>query len=72
MNWKTRLLLLGTAVGAFVGLGTAFMLSRTIEHDNPDGGMPDISPGELLGTAVAVIGVMRGINSLGNVKSKKR
>lgn len=72
MNWKNRLLLFGTAVGAIVGLGTALMLSRTIERDNPEGGMPDVSPGEMLGAVVAVIGVMRGINALGNGKTKKR
>lgn len=33
-QWKTKFLLVGTAVGAVVGLGTAYLLTRTAEEAN--------------------------------------
>jgi gas vesicle protein len=71
MNWKTQLLLMGTAVGAAIGFGTAFLMARSAERENREG-LPEISPGEALGTVVAVIGVVRGITALGDSKSKKK
>lgn len=73
INWKTRLLLVGTAVGAITGLGAAFLLARNAERQggNSDG-LPEISTGEALGVAVAIIGVVRGISALGDSKPKKK
>ena len=61
-NWKTKVLIIGTAIGALVGLGTAYLLARTAEenHDGP----PKIKTGDALKVGVNVIGVMRGIASL--------
>lgn len=63
-NWKTKILIAGTVVGAVVGLGTAFLLSRSSENNR--GGPPDVTPVDLLKVAVAVIGVVRGIAALGD------
>ncbi|MCA9950758.1 MAG: hypothetical protein KDE48_14005 [Anaerolineales bacterium] len=63
-NWKTKTLIVGTVVGAGVGLGTAFLLTRSSE--NQRGGPPEISAIDLLKVAVAVIGVVRGIAALGD------
>ncbi len=63
-NWKTKILITGTVVGAAVGLGTAFLLSRSSESNR--GGPPDVTPVDLLKVAVAVIGVVRGIAALGD------
>ncbi len=72
VNWKTKVLLLGTVAGALIGLGTAFLLSRTTERNNREG-LPDISPAEALGAVVSIIGVVRGIAALGDGgKSKKK
>jgi threonine/homoserine/homoserine lactone efflux protein len=71
MNWKTQILLMGTAVGAAVGFGTAFLLARSAERENREA-LPEISTGEALGVAVAIIGVIRGITALGDGKSKKK
>jgi hypothetical protein len=61
-NWKTKFLIIGTGIGALVGLGTAYLLARTAEenHDGP----PQIKTGDALKVGVNVIGVMRGIASL--------
>lgn len=63
-QWKTKFLLVGTAVGAIVGLGTAYLLARTAEETNS--GPPQITTGDAIKVGVSIVGVMRGIASLGN------
>lgn len=65
-NWKTNLLLIGAVSGALIGAGTAYLLARSAE--NSQGGPPEISTRDLLGTGIAIIGVIRGIASLGDGK----
>ncbi|NIP56250.1 MAG: hypothetical protein GWN13_25185 [Phycisphaerae bacterium] len=65
-NWKTRILLIGTAVGAVVGLGTAYLLARTAEEEH--NGPPQISTADALKAGISVVGVVRGIASLANRK----
>lgn len=65
-NWKTKLLLIGVASGALLGAGTAYLLARSAE--NTRGGPPEISTRDLLSTGIAIIGVIRGIASLGDGK----
>lgn len=61
-NWKTRVLVTGTIIGALVGLGTAYLLARTAE-ENQNGPLR-IKTGDALKAGVNVIGVMRGIAAL--------
>lgn len=63
-NWKTRTYLIGTAVGALLGFGTAYLLARTAEENNQ--GPPSITTGDAIKVAIGVIGVMRGIAALGD------
>ncbi len=63
-NWKNKVLITGGVVGVAIGLLTAFMLVRTAERNGRQ--TPEVRPTDLLGTAIAVIGVVRGIASLGN------
>lgn len=65
-NWKTKLLLIGAVSGALLGAGTAYLLARSAESNS--GGPPEISTRDLLSTGIAVIGVIRGIASLGDGK----
>jgi hypothetical protein len=65
-NWKTKLLLIGAAGGALIGAGTAYLLVRSAE--NTRGGPPEIATKDLLSTGIAIIGVIRGIASLGDGK----
>jgi len=65
-NWKTNLLLVGAIGGALIGAGTAYLLARSAESNR--GGPPEISTKDLLSTGIAIIGVIRGIASLGDGK----
>ena len=49
---------------AVIGAGTAYLLARTAEESG--GGPPQISTGDAVKAAVGVIGVVRGIASLGD------
>lgn len=62
-NWKSKFLLTGTAVGAAVGLATAYLLTQNAEEDL--GGPPKISINDMVKAGVGVAGVVRGIASLG-------
>lgn len=63
-NWKTKTLLVGAVVGAFIGVGTAYLLWRTAEESG--GGPPEISTGDAIKSAIGVVGLMRGIAALGD------
>lgn len=63
-QWRTRVLLIGAGIGAVVGVATAYLLARTAEESG--GGPPKISTGDAVKAAVGVIGVVRGIASLGD------
>jgi hypothetical protein len=65
-NWKTKTLILGAAVGAIIGLGTGYLLTRTA--DETGGQPPKITTGDAFKIALGVIGVVRGIASLGDGK----
>lgn len=62
-QWKTRTLLIGALVGALLGAGTAYLMNRTAEESG--GGPPQITTGDAVKAAIGVVGVMRGIASLG-------
>ena len=66
VNWKTKMLVGGVALGAGVGLATAYLLSRTIEERGGDA--PDINTMDALKAVIGVIGVVRGIAALGSGK----
>lgn len=62
-NWKSKLMIVGTAVGAVVGLSTAYLLTRNAEENR--GGPPKISTNDMIKAGVGIVGVIRGIASLG-------
>ena len=65
-SWKTKLLVSGAAIGAMVGLGTAYLLARTAEEANS--GPPQVTTGDVLKAGFNIIGLVRGIAALGNGK----
>jgi NhaP-type Na+/H+ or K+/H+ antiporter len=65
-NWKIKVLVVSTIVGALVGLSTGFLLSRTIEESGRE--KPDIKTMDAIKAAIGIIGLMRGIAALGSGK----
>jgi hypothetical protein len=63
-QWKTRFLLGGAAVGAALGVITAYLLARTSEESL--GGPPAITTGDALKASIGIIGLVRSIASLGD------
>ena len=64
-NWKSKLMLSGTLIGAAVGLITAIMLARTAEEE---GGELNITTSDLLKTSLTIISTIRGVAALGGGK----
>lgn len=62
-GWQSRFLVVGTIVGAIAGLASAWMLVKSAEKK---GGPPEISSADLLKSTVGIIGIVRGIASLGD------
>ncbi len=65
-NWKKRVLAITGIVGAALGLLTGYLMIHSAEKNQ--GKPPELRPTDLLGTAIAIIGVVRGIASLGDGK----
>lgn len=63
-SWRTKTLILGGVIGALIGVGTAYLLARTAEESG--GGPPKISTGDAIKSAIGVVGLVRGIASLGD------
>ena len=63
-KWKTKTYILGAVAGALIGLGTAFLLVRS--SDERVGGPPEVSTMDALKIIVGIIGLARGIASLGD------
>jgi ABC-type antimicrobial peptide transport system permease subunit len=63
-NWRLKTYIIGGLVGALIGLGTAYLLARTAEESG--GGPPKISTGDAIKSAIGIVGLVRGIASLGD------
>jgi len=63
-SWKTKTYIIGAVAGALIGLATAFLLARS--SDERSGGPPKVSTIDALKVGVGVIGLVRGIASLGD------
>lgn len=63
-NWKTKVIIGSTVVGAASGLIAGLLLSRTAEERGD--GPPNIKTGDALRLVVGIIALVRGIAALGN------
>jgi hypothetical protein len=63
-NWKTRIIIGSTVVGAASGLIAGYLLSRTA--DERGSGPPKVKTGDALRLAIGIIGLVRGIAALGD------
>jgi hypothetical protein len=64
VNWRTKLLVSSALIGAFAGLATGYLLSRTVDESGGD--KLEINTMDAIKAAIGVIGVMRGIAALGS------
>jgi len=65
-DWKTKTLILGAIIGALIGLGTGYLLTKSAEESG--GQPPQISTGDAIKATLGIIGVVRGIVALGDRK----
>ena len=61
-SWKMQTLIIGGAVGALVGLGAAYLLTKRAEQK---GSPLSITPGKGVQLGVLLAGLLRSIVSLG-------
>lgn len=67
LDWRTRALLIGGAVGALFGLTAARLYVKSVEES---GETPELNPAEAVAIGLAVLGVLRRIASLPEGKRK--
>ena len=65
-SWKTKILVVGAAVGAVVGMITAYLLARTSEESL--GGPPNVKTTDAIKAGSGVFGIVRAIAALGDGK----
>ena len=63
-NWKVKVILGSTVIGAVTGLAAGYLLSRNSEEKG--GAAPKIHTMDALRLAIGVIGLVRGIAALGD------
>ncbi len=64
-SWKVQALVIGGVLGALVGLGAAFLLTKRAEQK---GAPLAITPGKGVQLGVMIAGLMRSVLSLGEEK----
>lgn len=61
-NWKSNTMLIGILLGAFAGLGAAYLLVQRAEREGRE---PEMTAGEGVKLGLLVLGVLRQIAQLG-------
>lgn len=59
-NWKPKVVIIGAAIGALIGLGTAFLLINRLE----EGEQLEVSPAEGLKLGLAGLTFLRTVTQL--------
>ncbi len=67
-SWRVKMLVVGAVLGALLGLGSAYLLVRTA--DETGGRPPEVGTGDAIKMLIAVIGLIRGIASLGEGRKR--
>jgi hypothetical protein len=63
-DWKIKVIVGATVIGAASGLVAGYLLSRTSEEQG--GGPPRVKTSDALRLAIGIIGLVRGIAALGD------
>jgi hypothetical protein len=61
-NWKPKVLIIGGALGALIGVGAAYLL---IQSQGGEDGPPEITAGQGVKIGASVIALLRSISTLG-------
>jgi hypothetical protein len=59
-NWKPKVLIIGGAIGALIGLGAAYLLIQSQGEEGP----PEITAGQGVKIGASVIALLRSISTL--------
>ncbi|MGW8319598.1 MAG: hypothetical protein ACWGPS_10155 [Candidatus Promineifilaceae bacterium] len=63
-DWKKKTLVVGTALGAALGLMTGWLLTRQAEETGNT--PPEIKTSDAIKVLIGVVGLVRGVASLGS------
>ncbi|HVN53822.1 MAG TPA: hypothetical protein VMT46_05780 [Anaerolineaceae bacterium] len=61
-TWKTRVMIIGAAIGLLTGLGAAYIILQRAEQQNVE---PRLSTGEGVKVGLGVLGLLRMIADIG-------
>ena len=61
-DWKPKALIIGTVIGALVGLGAAYLFTQRVEVDNA---RPKLKPADGVRLGVMVMSLLRSVADLG-------
>jgi len=61
-NWKTKVMVIGTVIGAFTGLGAAYLMIQRAEQANIQ---PKLTAGEGVKVGLGVLGLLKMIADIG-------
>ena len=64
-DWKMRTTLIGTALGAIVGVAAALMFIRRSEETGQPPSLRETEPGLVLAASVTLLGLLRQIADMG-------
>jgi hypothetical protein len=67
LDWRTKVLVSGGAIGALLGLVAAYLYMNATDEDEEPAGL---SPTEMVAIGLAVLGVLRQIAALPQGKGK--
>ncbi len=65
-KWKSKIMILGTLIGALAGATSAFLLINRAEDEDEK---PQLTPGEGIQVGLGLLGLMRLIAGFGSEKS---
>jgi hypothetical protein len=60
-NWRVRTLIIGGLLGAFTGLGAAYLLVQKADREDQE---PKVSTGEGIRLGLLVLGLLRQVGEL--------
>ena len=71
-NWRTQAYIIGAAGGLLLGLLSAYLYNRAASDYGPAEGQNRIQTGEVLGLALAVLGIVRQVTEMGRGPEPKK